>query len=138
MLLIKLSIASLLKLSEKTYISFKGSIGKKAKKFRVASSLVYLSSPEILLLAFAWDSRVIYKGSYSKLTNSAFKRENKCRAKRVIPRLNRVTRLARVKRGYLKFKQATRAINVRAIKSNLILKGYNRVSLYKAKVYIVL
>jgi len=90
------------------------------------------------LLAFARDSRVIYKGSYSKLIDSAFKRESKCCAKRVMLKLNRATRLARVKRGYLGSKQATRAINVRAIKLSLILGGYNLVSLYKAKVYIIL
>jgi len=67
---------------------FKGSINKKAKKFLIASSLVCPFSLEILLLAFKQDSRVIYKESYSKLINFAFKRENKCCAKRVIFKLN--------------------------------------------------
>ena len=99
-------MASLLEPSKKTYISPKGSVSKKARKSQAASSLVYPSSPEILLLTSARDSRVIYKGSYSGLTDSAFKRESKYYIKRVVLRPDRVTCLARVERGYLGSRRA--------------------------------
>jgi hypothetical protein len=131
-------VASLLEPSEKTWISPRGSVGKKAKKSLAASSLVRPSGPEILLLASERDSRVVHGGSYSGLTDSAFGRESKCRAKRVVPRPDRVTRLARVERGCLGSKRAMRAVNVRAIKSSSISGGRSRVSLYRAEVYVVL
>jgi hypothetical protein len=94
-------MASLLEPSKKTWISPRGSISKKARKSLAASCLVRPSGPEILLLTFARDSRVIYRGSYSGLTDSAFRRESRCRVKRVVPRPNRATCLARVERGCL-------------------------------------
>jgi hypothetical protein len=105
-------MASLLELSEKTWISPRGSVSKKARKSLAASCLVRPSGPEILLLTSARDSRVIHGGSYSGLTDSAFKRESRYRVKRVVPRPNRATYLARVERGYLGSKRATQAINI--------------------------
>jgi hypothetical protein len=79
-------VASLLELSKKTWISPRGSISRKAKKSLVASSLVRPSSPKILLLTSKRDSRIIYRGSYNRLTNSAFRRESKYYIKQVVLR----------------------------------------------------
>jgi hypothetical protein len=93
------SVDSLFELSEKTWMSLGGIVGRKSVKSFAACSFVRPCGPEILFVTSRRDSRAIHGGWAIRLTDSAFGRASTRRAKRVFPCLEQVILSARKRKG---------------------------------------